>query len=165
MSAAWFLVHAKTGREPLAQTNLMRQDFETFLPLTYRTIRHARKIQTRTTAYFSGYLFVQLDLQRDRWRCIDSTTGVLRLVKARERPLQAPQSLVATLKQATDERGVLCLTRNLTAGDQVKLTKGPFADQLGTIESLQPDNRVRVLLSIMSGSVPIDVSRDACAPI
>jgi transcriptional antiterminator RfaH len=48
----------------------------------------------------------------------------------------------------------------LKPGDQVRLTSGPFADFLGTIEAIAPDRRVWVLLEIMGGQTRVAVSDD-----
>ncbi|MBP6689806.1 MAG: hypothetical protein KA153_07430, partial [Hyphomonadaceae bacterium] len=86
----WFLVNTQSGREQLASLHLARQGYRPFVPSSWRSIRHARKIRTVRAAYFPGYLFVPLDLERDRWRPIDGTVGVLRIVKASGRPQPAP---------------------------------------------------------------------------
>lgn len=161
--ADWCLVHSKTGRELLAQSNLRRQGFRTFLPLTYRTIRHARRIRTTVCAYFPGYLFVELNLGAQEWRCINSTVGVLRLVTSWERPRPAPRNLVDALRAATDQRGILDLSSTVEPGDVVRLSQGPFSGQLGVVQTLSGPDRVKVLLTIMNATVPVEISRDACA--
>ncbi|MEZ5960618.1 MAG: transcription termination/antitermination NusG family protein [Hyphomonadaceae bacterium] len=156
----WFLVNAQNGRETLAAQHLSRQGFRSFLPTTWRTIRHARQIRNERTAFFPGYLFVAMDLERDRWRAIDGTVGVVRLVKADGRPSLAPSGLVETLIEATGEDGVLDLVGGvLREGESVRIIRGPFADQLATVQHMTANDRVRVLLSIMNQSVPVDVMR------
>ncbi|MCC6789898.1 MAG: hypothetical protein IT547_18885 [Hyphomonadaceae bacterium] len=156
----WFLVNAQTGREPLAAQHLQRQGFRPFLPTTWRTIRHARQIRNERTAFFPGYLFVAMDLDRDRWRSIDGTLGVVRLVKADGRPSSAPSGLVETLIEATGQDGVLDLAGgSLCEGDAVRIIRGPFADQLAIVQQMSKQDRVRVLLSMMNQRVPVDVVR------
>ncbi len=162
--ARWFLVNTQTGREDLASLHLSRQGYRPFVPSSWRSIRHARKIRTERSAYFPGYLFVPLALERDRWRPIDGTMGVLRLVKANGRPLPAPQGLVETLISMTDAAGSLDLVgAQLAPGQSAKIIRGPFADHLVTIESLKGGERVRVLLQLMTNTVPVEVSRQDLA--
>ncbi len=145
--------------------HLKRQDYTTFLPTTWRSIRHARKIRTERTAYFPGYLFVALDLERDRWRPIDGTTGVVQIIKADGRPRAAPRGLVETLQSMVDTDGALRRLGStaLAAGDQVQLIRGPFAEQFAQVDALAGPARVRVLLSMMGQKVPIEVSRQDLA--
>lgn len=160
----WFLVSTQTGREDLAALHLSRQGYRPFVPSSWRTIRHARKIRTERAAYFPGYLFVPLDLERDCWRPIDGTIGVLRVVKANGRPLPAPRGLVDALIAMTDATGSLDLVGAAPKpGQSARIIRGPFADQLVTIDSLKGAERVRVLLQLMNNTVPVEVSRQDLA--
>src|SRR5258706_16252721 len=77
--ARWYAVNCLSNREFLASSQLRNQGFRTFLPRRLTTRRHARKFDTVMRPLFPGYLFVQLDLSRDRWRSINGTLGVVRL--------------------------------------------------------------------------------------
>lgn len=165
MAKRWHAVQAKTGQEALAELNLRRQSYTTFLPYSYRTIRHARQIRTVRSAFFPGYLFVALDPAVDRWRCIDGTIGVVRLLKSDDRPLAAPAGLVEAMMAATREDGALDLAGALEPGAPVRLIGGPFADQLAVVERMSGPDRVRVLLSMMNQTVPLEVRRSALAAV
>ena len=157
--ARWYLVRALTGRENLAVEQLERQAFVTFLPKQPKTIRHARRLTVRLAAYFPGYLFVELDLTRQRWRSINGTLGVAHLVGPGERPAPVPKGVVEALMAAADARGVL-EGPPLEAGQQVRIIAGAFADKLAVIERLDDAGRVRVLLEIVSGRVPVTIDRE-----
>lgn len=161
----WFLVHAQTKRELLAEENLRRQGYETFLPFGYRSVRRARRRQTVRDAYFPGYLFVSLNLAQDRWRPINSTTGVLRLVVAQETPIAVPQEIIDGLRRASDSDGVVDLAQRLRSGDPVRVTLGPFADQLGRVDSVRSADRIVVLLELMQQSVRVEIPRRSVTPI
>jgi transcriptional antiterminator RfaH len=162
LASHWYLVHAQTGREIIAQTNLRRQGFRTFLPSGLRTVRHARRLRTTQSAYFPGYLFVSLDLATQTWRPINGTLGVVRLFVTDARPTPVPVGVVEQLIALASPRGLLNLAPTLAPGDPVKLIAGPFADTLGVVQGLSGPDRVRVLLAIMNGEIVVDVSREAC---
>lgn len=162
----WYLVQTQAGREAFAADHLRRQHYTPFVPTTWRSIRHARKIRTVRAAFFPGYLFVPLDLTRDRWRPIDGTFGVVQIVKAGAAPLPAPRGLVETLIAASGEDGVLDRTGgSLKAGHEVRVIRGPFADQIAVVEAMQGPDRVRVLLSIMRQAVPVTLTRSDLAVV
>jgi transcriptional antiterminator RfaH len=48
----------------------------------------------------------------------------------------------------------------LKLGDQVRMTSGPFADFVATIETIAPDRRVWVLMEIMGGQTRVAVTAD-----
>ncbi|MEM1140147.1 MAG: transcriptional activator RfaH [Pseudomonadota bacterium] len=162
MGARWYLVHAKTRAETVADLNLRRQGYRTFLPQEARTVRHARKTQVKLAAVFPGYLFVSLDPDRDRWTPINSTYGVLRLVRAAERPTPVPNGLVESLIDAAEEGGVLDLVPELAVGDRVRVRRGPFADFIAEVADLTPPDRVKVLFNAMQNAAPVELPAADC---
>lgn len=59
-----------------------------------------------------------------------------------------------------DQEGKLLPPKLLKPGDEVTMTKGPFADVIATIESVTPDRRVWVLMDIMGGQTRVAVQAD-----
>jgi transcription antitermination factor NusG len=155
----WRLVRALTGREVFAAEQLARQGFTAFLPKQLKTVRHARRVRVALGAYFPGYLFVELDLAKDRWRSVNGTLGVSHLIGPEERPTPAPRGVVEALIEAADDRGVLT-GQPLQAGQKVRIIAGAFADKLAVIERLDDAGRVRVLLDIIDRQVAVSVTRD-----
>lgn len=62
----WYAVYTKTGAENLAEGHLQRQGFRVYLPRYRKERRHARRITLVKAPLFPRYLFVELDLDRDR---------------------------------------------------------------------------------------------------
>lgn len=157
----WYLVHTQPRREFIAQDHLVRQGFEIFLPAAWKTVRHARKLSTVKAAYFPGYLFVRFNAGVVRWRVIDGTRGVLRLVKAGAEPLAAPEGLVEALIAAADEHAIVRFYEELKTGDGVRIISGPFADHFARVDRLKDGERVQVLLALMQGEVRLDLPASA----
>jgi transcription termination/antitermination protein NusG len=88
-------------------------------------------------------MFVILDPERDQWRAVNGTLGVARLVMQGERPHPVPPGIVETLVASTGPNGLLQMRPQLKVGDPVKLTQGPFAEYLGTLDRLDDSGRVR----------------------
>src|SRR5690349_20642365 len=72
----WYAVQCLSNREGGAAAHLENQNFPVFLPRRRKTCRHARRIETVLVPFFPGYLFVTLDLSKDRWRSVNGTYGV-----------------------------------------------------------------------------------------
>jgi transcription antitermination factor NusG len=155
----WYAVHTLPFGERRAAGQLENQKFHTFLPKRQKTIRHARKLSTIIAPYFPRYLFVALDLDRDRWRSVNGTLGVSSLVMGGERPCPAPHGIVETLLAVADAEGVLQLRSGLKIGAPVRVAAGPFADQVGILDRLDDAGRIRVLLSMFGQKVPVCLSR------
>jgi transcription elongation factor/antiterminator RfaH len=158
----WYLVHTQAGREAIAQINLRRQGYQTFLPIGLRTTRHARKLRTAEAAYFPGYLFVSIDLATQGWRPINGTLGVIRLFATDASPTPVPTGVVEQLIDLADSSGLLAGAPSFAPGDPVRLIAGPFADTLGVVQGQSGHERVRVLLAIMGGEIVMEVPLLLC---
>ena len=129
-----------------------------------KTIRHARQLKTVQAPLFPGYLFVILDLNRDRWLSVRSTVGVARLITTQDgRPIPVPVGIVESLIERS-EANLTRLDDGLVKGQQVRILSGPFADFIGTLERLDAAGRVKVLLEMMGTAVPVTLHRSALAP-
>jgi transcription elongation factor/antiterminator RfaH len=151
----WYAVHTLPFAEARAEHQLQRQEFRTFQPRRYRTIRHARKLSTVEAPFFPRYLFIVLDLDRHQWRSVNGTIGVSRLVMWGDQPHPVPRGVVEALIEATDARGIVQLGRKLQLGGPVRLMAGPFAEQLATLDHLDDSGRVRILLHILGRQVAV----------
>ena len=153
----WFVAFTQSQREMVAVDNLRRQGWPTFLPFHVATRRHARRFRTVRVPVFPRYVFVALDLERDRWRSVNGTLGVQRLVMAHDRPIPAPIGAIETLMRSVDRHGNLEFTSAFEPGSRVRLVSGPFADALGVLHALDASGRVEVLLEMLGGSVRLKV--------
>jgi transcription elongation factor/antiterminator RfaH len=160
----WFLVHALPKGERKAQLHLGMQGFRTYLPQIRKTIRHARQLRTIQAPLFPRYLFVILDLDRDRWLSVRSTVGVSRLFTHQDgRPVPVPVGIVESLIEQSNGN-VTRLDTSLVKGQQVRILSGPFTELVGTLERLDETGRVQVLLKMMGAAVPVTLHRSALSP-
>ena len=160
----WFLVQSLPKSERRAEWHLRAQGFRTFLPQFQKTIRHARKIRSVRAPLFPNYLFVSIDLGRDRWLSVRSTVGVSRLHAHRDgTPIAVPHGIVETLIDRCDG-GLVRLDDGLFEGQQVRILSGPFADLVGNLKILNEAGRVQVLLQMMGSVIPVVLHRSALAP-
>jgi transcription antitermination factor NusG len=157
----WYVVNTQPNREAGACAQLEAQGFRVFLPRILKTVRHARKLKTVKAPAFPGYLFVILDAARDRWRSVNGTFGVIRLVMANDAPMPTPVGVVETLLDTMDETGLCRFDRDLAVGQKVKVTVGPLAETMGRLVRLDANGRVRVLLAIMSGEIAVTMDQSA----
>lgn len=141
---------------------LRNQEFRVFLPLRLKAWRHARKVEKRQVPLFPGYLCIALDLERDRWRNVNGTYGVQRIVTAggEGRPIPLPRGVIEALQDEADERGCLRHEDLLRVGQAVRILHGPFGDRICELIGLEDAGRVRVLIELLGGRFPVALSRD-----
>jgi transcriptional antiterminator RfaH len=151
MGRQWYVVHTQPHKETQADLHLRRQGFATYLPRYLRSRRHARKTEVVGRPLFPRYLFVGLDLARDRWRSIHSTLGVSSLVLAGEEPLSIPDGVLDEIRarETADGYVTLGLPAGIGPGSRVRLIDGIFADAKGVLERIADDRRVAILLELL----------------
>lgn len=157
---SWFLAQFKPNCANIAEKNLARQGFKTFLPMDEQTRQQNGKFITTRRPMFPGYIFVAFDVAQGLWRTVKSTYGITRLVSYGEKPAVVPSDLVSQLMLSCDASGKLLPPQKLQPGDQVTLTKGPFANFAAEVVKIAPDRRVWVLMEIMGAKTKVVLAAD-----
>lgn len=161
----WYVARTLPQRELQAAQQLMNQGFRVFVPRYWKNRRHARKVETISAPLFPRYIFTVLDTNWDRWRSVNGTIGVDRLIMCAGEPQPVPEGIVESLIQATDPDGNIRYNFHLKEGQAIRVTAGPFVDLVGQLERLDDNGRVRVLLEIMGGRMRVALPQALVAPI
>ena len=156
----WYLLQLKPNSHRIAERNLNRQGFKTFVPMQEVTRRKASHFVNDLKPLFPGYMFVSFDTEIDAWRKINSTMGVSRLVSFGSEPKALPTQLVSGLMMRCDENGKLLPPNTLREGDSVELLTGPFAKFVATVDSIDPEQRIWVIMDYMGQKTRIQIASD-----
>lgn len=157
---SWYLAQLKPNCTNIAERNLKRQGFQTFLPLTKETRERNGKFITAIRPLFPGYIFVAFDVEHGLWRQVNSTYGITQLVSFGKEPAAVPVELVSQLMLRCDVKGKLPPPRLLKPGDKVTLANGPFTNFVVEVEKIAPERRVWVLMEIMGSQTRVAVAAD-----
>lgn len=156
----WYLIYTKAKGEELAQSNLHRQGFKTYLPKVKREKRLRGKYRPFIEALFPRYLFIQLDSRTDNWMPIRSTVGVSSMVRFGGQPARVPPSLVRELQESGDENGVYCEQDvAYTKGQEVELMTGALSGYRAIFDKYVSAERISILLDIVGKHTRMLVSR------
>jgi len=161
MSKEWFILQFKSNSHHLAEKNLTRQGFETFLPLHESTIRRSSRFVNTSKPLFPGYMFIRFDKAESGWHKINSTYGVSRLITFNSHLKSIPTKFVDSLLKRYDLSGKLLPIKKLKEGDQVAILKGPFANFIATVEKYEADQRIWILMDLMGRKTKIITPSDA----
>ena len=156
----WHVVQFKPNSHRLAVQNLQRQGFETFLPLQEITRRKASRFTADLKPLFAGYMFVGVELDAAPWCAINSTIGVSQLVSFADNYKPLPLNLISSLMLRCDEEGKLLPPETLNAGDRVEVLAGPFANFVATVEKIDAQQRVWILMELMGRGTRVKVQPD-----
>jgi transcriptional antiterminator RfaH len=156
----WYLIQFKPNSHRLAERNLHRQGFETFLPMHKITRRKASRFVSDLKPLFPGYMFVNVNSDLAPWRAINSTIGVSRLVSFEGKPKPLPMQLISGLMLRCDVSGTLLPHKSISVGDTVEMITGPFANFIATVDTIDPEQRIWVLMDFMGQKTRMQVTTD-----
>jgi transcriptional antiterminator RfaH len=164
-STRWYVVQTQVNSEAKAALNLRRQGFDIYLPRFLKRRRHARKVEVTARPLFPRYLFVAIDRSAQRWRSIQSTFGVTRLVSQGEEPAPVPEGVVNAIRAREDDKGyvVLDMQPAFAPGDKVRVLGGAFIDSAGLFYGRADRDRVAILLEMLGRKVRVLLDADLVA--
>ncbi len=160
---AWYVAYTHAGAESSAVWHLERQGFSVYLPQYLKRRRHARKTDWVRTPLFPRYLFVWVDIAKQRWQAIKSTVGIRHLICNDSAPLKVPEGIVEELREREDPAGLIGLARQspFSRGDRVQITDGALIDQIGIFECTSDQERAVILLSILGRELRVGLPQGA----
>ena len=156
----WYLIQFKPNSHRLAERNLNRQGFESFIPMQETTRRKASRFVSDLKPLFPGYMFVSVNSKLAPWRTINNTIGISRLVSFDGKPKPLPLQLVSALVLRCDASGAILPLKSLGEGDSVEILTGPFANFIATVDIIDPEQRIWVLMYFMGQKMRMQVSSD-----
>ena len=158
----WYVVQTQVNCEAKAAENLRRQGYETYLPRYLKRRRHARKVDFTAKPLFPRYMFVAIDVAAQRWRSIQSTFGVSRLVTNGDEPAALPEGVVRALKAREDDRGFVKLDERpaFAPGDKLRVLAGAFMDNVCLFNGMADHDRVSILLDMLGRKVRVLLDAD-----
>lgn len=153
----WHLVHTKIRQEHVAQSNLERQGYACYLPKIKAEKLRAGELKVIEEPLFPRYLFIRLDtgLDAKSWAPIRSTLGVSRLVTFGQTPAKIDDDLLESIRARSESADVQL--RHFAPGEQVIVTQGPFTGVEALYQMADGQERVVVLLTILSKQVRMTV--------
>lgn len=154
----WCAVQVQRNCFRKAEQALNRQKISVFCPKQTAQVQRFGRQVAQTSLLFPGYFFVAIDEANPQWRAVSNTVGVSRIVMQNQGvPARMPVQLLDGLVQRCDGDGFLLPPSELQAGDNVRLSSGPFAQFIATVERVEPERRVWVLLDLLGAERSVEV--------
>ena len=158
----WYAVCCKPRQEAVAEENLLRQGFHTYLPrIRIRQRRRGAWIDAVETL-FPRYIFIRIDPQLRSTATVRSTRGVVGMVRFGGQPAVVPDAVMDALREREDAASGMHEDKRplFNAGEAVKLVDGPLAGMEGVFTQTDGAKRVIVLLELLGKANKVTVSRD-----
>ena len=171
----WYAVQVLSGQEQKVHDNLVKRIkteemgdlvYEILIP-TERVseVKRGKKIET-TRKLMPGYLIVNAHLLDEdqqligrSWYFLRETNGVIGFAGAKDKPIPMHPSEVETLlSQAHGGEETVRPKISFEIGETVKVADGPFQNQNGIVEEIDPERgKLRVSVSIFGRATPVEL--------
>lgn len=166
IDAKWFVINTYSGHEykviealitRIKTMGLEDRIFQAIIPIQSKmVIRRGQKVKT-TEKTLPGYVFIQMELDDDSWITVRTTQGVTGFVGIENQPSPISQKEVDQILKTTEEDKPKFQTQ-FAIGDVVKVTSGPFAEFIGTVDHVDEEKgKVRVLVSFFERETPVEL--------
>lgn len=160
----WFVFATEPGREKLADASIRATGLPVFVPYEKRIRRVRNRRQVQEYALFTGYGFVQFDINLDHWGSVVDAKGVVDLLRMNRVPVPVSDTVVDGLRVA-DEAGVFDHTAPPKAGTAVQVSDGPFAELMGKVKRARAADRMDVLLDFLGKQITATIPLSMLRPI
>lgn len=164
--AKWYVIHIQTGYEQRVKQALEQRIkslgvedkiFNIVIPTREVVVVKKGKKTKNKEKVFPGYILVKMILDDNSWLVVRTTEGVTGFVGAGLKPTPISEKEVQAIMKFVEQEQPKFKAK-FSVGEAVKITSGPFADFLGTIESIDEERgKVKVLVSIFDRETPVEL--------
>lgn len=168
----WYVLRAISGKEAkvkevldaaIKNTDLGNYVFQVLIPTEkVMTVRAGKKVVKERNLY-SGYVFIEADLQGEVVHELTNTTNVIDFLRGREKgskPERLRQSEVMRMLGTADE--LIDPTddeiNDYIVGENVKVNEGPFNGFTGIVEEVNKEKKkLKVSVKIFGRKTPLEL--------
>jgi len=168
--AKWYVVHTYSGYENAVASAIMKaaenrkmqeQIQEVNIPMETVTEHTDQGEKTYERKVFPGYVLVKMVLTDESWHLVRNVRGATGFVGSEGKAIPLTEDEIYAL--GVEHKEVIV---GYGVGDTVKVTDGPLAGFLGTVEELDADkDLVRVVVSMFGRETPVDLELDQVEPV
>ena len=171
----WFVVQVLSGQEKKVYDSIVKRlkteemgdlVFNVLIPTErVQEIKQGKKSET-TRKFFPGYIIVNMHLLTEEgglmdrtWYFIKDTPGVIGFAGTKDRPApMRPREVESMLAQIQERVDTVKPKVSFQVGEKVKVADGPFQNQTGVVEEVDPEKgKLRVSVTIFGRETPVEL--------
>ena len=167
---AWYVLRAISGKEAkvkevldaaIRNTDLGKNVFQVLIPTEkVLTVRNGKKVVKEKNLY-SGYVFVEANLQGEVLHELRNTTNVIDFLGGKGQgsaPEPLRESEVKRMLGMADEMQQITEDSDYIVGETVKVNYGPFSGFSGVIEEVNAEKKkLKVMVKIFGRRTPLEL--------
>ncbi len=161
----WYAVYVRSRHEKKVHQLFQEQGLTSFLPLLETWKQWSDRKKKVSDPLFRGYVFVNIDLFKDRIKVLD-TEGVVKFIGIGRNPSVIGEKDIEWLKKLVREPEAINGTvSSLPAGQKVRVLAGPFKDLEGVVVKQARETRLVVFFDSIMQGVEVSIFPDLLVPV
>lgn len=162
----WYAIHTYSGYENAVARNLKQridslgmesQIFDVVVPTEKKIRVKGGKRITEEERIYPGYVLVDMIVNDESWYIVRNTPRVTGFVGSGTQPVPLSQAEYEALMKRMGD-GLIKHNIDLTSGDVVMITDGPFKELEGKVGEVdEQSGRVKVLVSMFGRETPVEL--------
>ncbi|MFK5883623.1 MAG: transcription termination/antitermination protein NusG [Candidatus Izemoplasma sp.] len=165
----WYIVQTYSGFENSVKLNLERRIesmqmedliYQVMIPEELKIEKKADgTLKEKMVKMYPGYVFIELNVTDDSWFVVRNTPGVTGFLGSSgggTKPIPLPpEEINPILKKC----GLIAIPKlDVEVGEKVRVTTGPFAGQIGTVDSIDFEKaEIKVLVDMFGRQTPVEL--------
>lgn len=166
-SAKWFVIHTYSGHElRVAEQLKIRLEsmavegkvFEAIIPAQDKIQVKKGQKKTIKEKILPGYMLIKMIMDDQSWLAVRTTPGVTAFIgSVGRKPTPIPEREVDNILKFMQVKAPK-FKSTFSVGEAVKIVEGPFADFLGSVDTIDENKgKLNVLVSIFGRETPVEL--------
>ena len=166
-TAKWYVIHTYSGHElrvaeqlkiRLESMAVVGKVFEAIIPAQDKIQVKKGQKKTIKEKILPGYMLVKMIMDDQSWLAVRTTPGVTAFIGSIGRkPTPIPEHEVDNILKFMQVKAPK-FKSTFSVGEAVKIVDGPFADFLGTVDTIdEAKGKLNVLVSIFGRETPVEL--------
>lgn len=161
----WYAVWTRSRQEKTAAAMLDTLGIQQYLPMNKELRQWSDRKHMVEVPIFSGYLFVCMDLLKQRALQVLEVPGVVAFVRNHLGPLPIPHSQIEDIRTVLGA-GVQCSSHSFIGeGERVRVVRGVLAGIEGHLVRNASRDRLIIAVETIQRSLALDISRQDVEPV
>ena len=172
MTARWYVVNVYSGsekkvaesiKEQAIQKKLDDKIFDVLVPMetvvdAKKSLKKGEKVNAERK-FFPGYILVNMEMTDESQLMVQTTPRVSGFLGGRNKPQPISKAEVERImQQITEGLENPQVDIMFEAGEQIRVTEGPFASFIGVVEDVDTEkSRLKVSVSIFGRYTPVEL--------
>ena len=168
MALQWYVVHVYSGFENKVKVALEERITEFLSPEMFgeivipteqvvELVKGKKKESSRK--FYPGYILIRMELNDHTWHLVNDTAKVTGFLGGRNKPSPIRDEEANRILARMEEGKEKPMPKfYFEAGDEIRVTDGPFTNFNGTVEEVSPEKgKIKVLVSIFGRATPVEL--------